>query len=313
MPGRTRLFYNQRGKIGEADIVLNPFQQFSTDGTFNTFDLEAALAHEIGHLLGLAHSDVLAATMFAQQGKNGVFSLPAFQPRTLAEDDRAGARRLYGAAEADVCCGAVAGTLHAANDNKPLVNWQIWAEDAVNGKIAASVRTNQTGAFHLGGLTAKNYRIVAQPENRRSSAETIGEIQIENNKTSQLSRKLNLRAASFQPLFVGYNAQISTVAVPLAGANQAVERWQTVFVGGDKLGADKLVDKFFDQDISISPQFLPIVPASLVKQDFDALLPVYSFNLRVQPNAPIGEYSLRWQKPGGETIYLLGCISLEAE
>lgn len=58
-------------------------------GSFpNSFDIETVALHEIGHILGLAHSDVPDAVMFASVGANRT-------KRDLTADDIAGVQGLY--------------------------------------------------------------------------------------------------------------------------------------------------------------------------------------------------------------------------
>ena len=301
MPGRTRTFYDKWGKIVEADIVLNPYQQFSSDGSFGTFDLESALTHEIGHLLGLDHSPVMAATMYSQQGKNGTFSLPATMPRTLAEDDLAGIRTLYGAKREDEnCCGTITGKL-LTFDGKSLGGWQVWAEEIATGKVFAAVTANDKGAWNISGLPYAKYRIITQ--NEKSNAEIIGQNQLESDKITTLNHEFAPRQRFLDPLLVGSNGQLSTLAVPLsAGGN-----WQTIFLGGQNITLANLTS----ESISTSSPFLQISPESLTKQNFDSVFPIVSFNLLLSSELPAGEYNLQIQDSNGNTAYLLGCFSLD--
>ena len=300
MPGRTRTFFDKRGKIVEADIILNPYQQFSTDRSFGTFDLESALTHEIGHLLGLDHSSVLAATMYSQQGKNGTFSLPAVTPRTLAEDDLAGIRTLYGAkTENESCCGTVSGAL-TNSDGRPLGGWQVWVEEATTGKIFAAVNTSEKGVWNISGLPTGRYQIVSQ--NEKSSAEILGQVTTELDKTTILNHEFAPRPRFLNPQLLGYNGQLSTIAVPIVAGN-----WQTIFLGGENMTLGNLASG----NLSTSSPLLQVATESLTKQNFDAALPVVSFNLLLDSELPSGEYSLQVQDGYGSTVYLLGCFSFD--
>jgi len=300
---RTRIFYNGKGFITEADIILNPYKQFSTDGSIGTFDLEATLTHEIGHLLGLEHSSVLGATMHAHQGKNGVYNLSSFSSRTLAADDITRVRALYGAKDADEdCCGIISGKLSLAN-GKAAKNFQVWAEEAETGRVIAGVLTNSEGLFRIEGLEGGQYQIYAQDLGERKSlfsTENLGVIFVINGKTSSLSKKLKNRAKNFDVRYVGFNGQIAGLAVPINGGKSYV-----IYVGGKNLDTENLTIGFNSPSISVTPN-------TLIKHDYGADLYVLSFEIKVKEETPAGEYSFFVQSKNEETGFIVGGLTVES-
>jgi predicted Zn-dependent protease len=300
LAGRTRVFFTKRGFLSEADIALNPHQQFSTDGSAETFDLQATVTHEIGHLLGLSHTDVLGATMHPQQGKNGIYGLPAFAPRTLSDDDRAGIRMIYGAkSDAVDCCGTIAGTL-STGKGKPLTNLIVWAENEADGRLIATSKTNESGMFNLGGLPYGKYKVFAQSiEEGKASAVKIGDVETDTEATAMLNRNLSLPRKTFNFRLVGFNGQLSTVAVPVNAG-----RSYMIFVGGD-FTSEELAG------VEISSPLFSVVAASLAPQDYGSEASVLSFQVTAAENTPKGEYSLILRKKNGEMVYLLGALTVD--
>ena len=79
----------QGGTIVEVDIRLNTRTGWSVGAVAGAIDLQSVLTHEIGHLVGLDHSDLSAATMYPSVGTNSIAW------RTLHEDDIAGVSAIY--------------------------------------------------------------------------------------------------------------------------------------------------------------------------------------------------------------------------
>lgn len=298
---RTRVFFNRKGFINEADVVLNPYQQFSTDGTIGTFDLEATITHEIGHLLGLEHSSIISSTMYAQQGKNGVFNLPGFSARTLAEDDLTNVRALYGAKESEECCGKLFGKLVQTN-GKPVKNKQVWIEDAESGQVVGGVNSNSDGSFKFDALQTGIYRVFAQSPNDKKnspSAVDIGKIEIKKGKTANVFKKLKNVSSDFSLQYVGLNGQLSELSVPLNGGKS-----YTIYIGGKNLDAEKF-------KIVFNSPYFTVTPDSVTKQDFGSEISVISFELNVKQQIPVGQYSFALQKANGLTHYLVGGLTVE--
>jgi hypothetical protein len=298
----TRVFFNKKGVITEADIVLNPYQQFSTDGTIGTFDLESTLTHEIGHLLGLEHSSILGATMHESSCRNGVYNLPSYDSRTLAETDISAVRSIYGVkADDGNCCGAVNGKLYLA-DGKPAKNYQIWAEDFQTGKVVGEFVTNGDGSFHLEALPSGKYQIYAQNHSTAKSfkmAEKVGIAEVSKGKSANISKKLDEAPVNFEVRYVGFNGQLSENSISLNGGKS-----YTIFVGGKNINIK-------DYKIGFSSPFMTVTPNSLFEHDFGESISVVSFEVRINSQIAAGEYNIYVESGKNQKSYILGGLTIE--
>ena len=330
---RTRVFYDsETGAINEADIVLNPYVygpdgqplEFSTDGTPGTYDLESTLTHEIGHLLGLTHSSVIASTMQSSQGLNGTYGLAALTERSLSEVDRVAIRNIYGPCGKQ---GSVKGRILNSVDGRlvPVQAAHVWLEDLQTGRVVASELTNSSGTFRIGCVEPGNYRAMIEyldvpaadpfaltgPGNGRAgmgrrafrSVEINSQLRIDSEKPAQLGYVF-VSPQNTQPLvnprFLGANGELSTVPVPVTAGSRV-----TVYVAGEG------VDRIPGSGLLVSSPFISVDAGSLTAQRFIGATPVISFDVIIGVNAPTGDYSLRFQSYSGEVAFLAGGLTVQ--
>lgn len=211
---RTRVFYDRRGAITEGDIVLNPLQQFSTDGTYGTFDLETTLIHEIGHLLGFRHSAASSSIMAERIPRN---SDEHFGPRSLTEADIAIARDLY-RSETESCCGVIAGRLSLGA--KPARNTAVWAEDG-DGRVVGLAQTDADGSYRLGGLPDAKYSVLAlRRDTEVSAVMALGKMTVSSDERANLSKRLGQASDKLTIDLAGLGHQPSEATVELKPGRQ---------------------------------------------------------------------------------------------
>jgi hypothetical protein len=324
MSGRTRVFYARTGSITEADIVLNPYQQFSTDGTFGTYDLEATFVHEIGHLLGLEHSSVVGSTMQPRQGKNGIYSLAAIGPRTLSQDDVNGVCAIYGMRpEAATARGSVAGTI-SYQGGGPVFGANVWIEESTTGRLVASNITLKDGTFQIDNLLPGGYVLKVEALDGLVQASEIASqrgayaglssgavspfrteeferFNIQAEQTVRINAQVSEVPSQLNATHIGYNSQLSTLAVPVVAG-----RLYTIYLGGDGITLKHLSDG----GVSVTSPYFIVNQSSIVQQQFGATHTVISFDVFVRDSAPVGDYSVRIQSKSGELAYVVGGLSV---
>jgi hypothetical protein len=137
--GVTEVTYNSGGVIQKADIFLNDNYNFkSTSGIYGGYDvfLGDVVTHELGHMLGLSHSEVLDASMFYASftGQN-----------TISYDDKSGVRTKYGPGP-----GSISGTVFGGS-HIPVLGVHVQAISRRTGEAVGAV-TDENGKFKIGGL-----------------------------------------------------------------------------------------------------------------------------------------------------------------
>jgi Matrixin len=325
-PGRAVVFFDDSGNITEADVAINPNPTtlsgastfFSTDGTPGSYDLESVFAHEIGHMLGLEHSGVLAATMQPRLGLNGTFNLPNFTTRTLSADDVAGIRAIYGPRSG---LGSITGRV--VSGGTPIFGAHVFAEDAATGRVFAGNVTLTSGVYRIDSLPPGQYRVVAEPLDEPVNASQLGSsggayaglrtgatpfvtaeagtTTVNADATTTLS-DINVQGGTppFNPSFIGTGSsgQLSTVAVPVVPGTA-----MTVLVGGDN------ITTIPSNGVSVNSPFITV--SNVQQLGFFGNVAVMSFDITPSILTPPGEYDVRLQNSAGQVAYVTGGLTVD--
>ena len=139
----TQTIYNEvSGEILEGNIYIRDSistGSFATDQALIDY-LGSIITHEMGHFLGLDHSQVLYSSMF--------YSVTNGQ-QTIHTDDESGANHLYGVSSSH---GSISGTIAGGEDIVPVFGAHVEAISSLTGKVVAGVFTEEDGTFTIDSL-----------------------------------------------------------------------------------------------------------------------------------------------------------------
>lgn len=136
----TVTFDADTGEIYDVDTEINGTKPLSVSDppADGSYDLSSIITHEMGHFLGLAHSDHSDTTMYA------FYMLGSTSMRTLSDDDKAGLCAIYppdGTRSVDISVSATQSLPADACDSTPRHGFQSQCAQPVKNGCALSPGT----------------------------------------------------------------------------------------------------------------------------------------------------------------------------
>jgi hypothetical protein len=163
----TIFWIDSSNRILDADVIFGAEVPWSTVGTPGDFSVRGVATHEVGHFHGLAHSAIMAATMWPYAARNGSVGESDTLADDLAHDDRAGVNVLYPLDALAADTGTISGTVTL--DGARVFGAHVVAMDTRHGIAEAAAITlgsNQDAAFgtyEIRGLPPGPYRLLVEP------------------------------------------------------------------------------------------------------------------------------------------------------
>lgn len=294
VPAKTRIFYSRRNFISEADIVLNPAVQFSTDGSYGTFDLETVLTHEIGHLLGLKHNFVPSSIMYGSVMRNGAFEMDWIKPSVSSVDIAELKSKYPGEAKDEDCCGVILGRASSAvrRDSR----YEIWAADVTTGRVAASTTLSRGRTFEIEGLPAGRYEVFSRAVNAGKSFEvqSLGEVTIPIGGRRTLSLELSAGRPAGEIVAIGSHGLLADRVFAVDAGTVS-----TILVAIDMADGGNFL-------FQVDSPYIQIDPGSIAEVDYADGVRAFVMSVSVEDGAVKGDHTICVQDKLGRRSCLPG-------